>query len=397
MTNEAILREVKEATAVYLDQAGRVSDEELFRHIEDAVLHREGLQLTVDEKRQAMYHIFHAFRGLDILQALVDDAEVTEIMVNDFDEIFVEKTGKVTQHTARFESREQLENLIQKIVGAVNRSVNEKSPIVDARLQDGSRVNVVLPPVALKGPTLTIRKFATRPLTMEDLVHKHSLTQEAADFLLDAVRNKANLFIAGGTGSGKTTFLNALGGAIPPEERIITIEDAAELQIPGIANLVKLEARNANMEGKGEIPIRELIRTSLRMRPDRIIVGEVRGGEALDMLQAMNTGHDGSLSTGHGNSPTDMLSRLETMVLSASALPITAIRRQIASALDLIVYLSRMKDGVRKVTDIQVVEGMRDGEIVLKPLFVLEGERLIRHPTEPRLESDAHRSEEKSA
>ena len=290
-------------------------------------------------------------------------------MVNGEDNIFIEKHGRTYSIESSFESRQKLEDVIQSVVSKVNRVVNEASPIVDARLADGSRVNVVLPPIALNGPILTIRKFPERPISMKDLIEWGSITEEAAEVLERLVRAKYNIFICGGTGSGKTSFLNALSDFIPRDERIVTIEDPAELQIKNIKNIVKLETRNANTEGKGEITIRDLIRTSLRMRPERIIIGEVRGAEALDMLQAMNTGHDGSISTGHGNSTADMLSRLETMVLSGTMMPLEAIRQQIASAFDIMVHLSRFRDRTRKVVEIVEVTDCREGMIGLNPLF----------------------------
>lgn len=315
-------------------------------------------------------------RRLDILQPLLEDPSITEIMINSPTEIFIEQEGHIRQLEMVFESAEKLENVIQSVVAKVNRAVNESTPIVDARLQDGSRVNVVLPPIALKGPTMTIRKFPEQPLTVEKLVSIGSLTEEAAQLLKQLVKARYNIFVSGGTGSGKTTFLNALSNFIPEKERVITIEDSAELQLRRIRNLVTLETRTANTEGKGEITIRDLIKTSLRMRPDRIVVGEVRGAEALDMLQAMNTGHDGSLSTGHANTTRDMLSRLETMVLSAAPFPIEVIRKQMAAALDIIIHLGRLRDGSRKVLEICEVLDCVNGDIQLNPLFVFteEGE-----------------------
>jgi pilus assembly protein CpaF len=300
---------------------------------------------------------------------LIDDPSVTEIMINSHDEIFVERDGRVTQESVKFESDEKLDQIIKRIVGKVNRVVNESSPIVDARLLDGSRVNVVLPPIALRGPTMTIRRFPEKPVTIQDLIKWGSLPKEISDFLEKLVISRHNIFIGGGTGSGKTTFLNVLSNFIPKDERIITIEDSAELQIKNVPNLVSMETRNANTEGKGEITIRDLIKTSLRMRPDRIVVGEVRGPEALDMLQAMNTGHDGSLSTGHANSVTDMLSRLETMVLSGATLPVEVIRKQISSAIDIMIHLGRLRDKSRKVLEITEVLHVKEGEIQLNPLF----------------------------
>ncbi|NJD01904.1 MAG: CpaF family protein, partial [Ruminiclostridium sp.] len=353
-----------------MDMNRDFSDEEIRELIKKAVFRRSREQyIELNEKREIIDAVFNSMRRLDILQPIIDDKEVTEIMVNGPDAVFVEKEGRISGLNVRFESCEKLEDVIQSIVSRTNRTVNESAPIVDARLPDGSRVNIVLRPVALNGPIMTIRKFPSSPLSMEQLVNMESLTREAADVLCSLVKARYNIFICGGTGSGKTTFLNALAGYIPGDERIVTIEDSAELQINNIENLVRLETRNANTEGKGQITIRELIRTSLRMRPERIIVGEVRGAEALDMLQAMNTGHDGSISTGHANSPSDMLSRLETMVLSSAPLPLEAIRRQIASAIDIMIHLSRMRDRSRRVLSISEVAGYMDGQIVLNPLY----------------------------
>ncbi|RTE05392.1 CpaF family protein [Paenibacillus whitsoniae] len=353
-----------------LDFSMTMSDEQLRECIEQHVFEAAAAEgWTSNEIGAVVKRIFDSFRGLDILQPLIDDPTVTEIMVNGHQDIFFERQGRVERYPYTLESAEKLEDLIQMIVAKVNRIVNQASPVVDARLEDGSRVNIVLPPVSLAGATLTIRKFPEKPMEMADLIRFGSLTEQAAELLQILVEAGFNLFIGGGTGSGKTTFLNALSAFIPPHERIITIEDSAELQICTIPNLVRLETRNANTEGRGEITMRELIRSSLRMRPNRIIVGEVRGAEALDMLSAMNTGHDGSLSTGHGNSSKDMLSRLETMVLSAAPLPIEVIRKQIASALDILVHISRMRDRTRKITEIHQVIGMKDGEVELQPLF----------------------------
>lgn len=353
-----------------LDVTSSMQDDQLMDYIESRVLEEQRLAgLTAAEKRRWVRRLYDSFRGLDVLQPLVDDLTVTEIMINGHEDIFVEQDGQVRRLPVHFESRERLEDIIQTIVSGVNRVVNESSPIVDARLKNGSRVNIVLPPIALKGPTMTIRKFPERPMTMEDLVEKGSLDMDTANWLQTLVRSKYNIFISGGTGSGKTTFLNALSQYIPGDERVITIEDSAELQIVTVPNLVSLETRNANTEGKGEITVRDLIRSSLRMRPNRIIVGEVRGREALDMLQAMNTGHDGSLSTGHANSTADMISRLETMVLSGADLPLGVVRQQIASAIDIFIHLSRLRDRSRRVTEISEVVGMKNGEVVLNPLY----------------------------
>ena len=291
------LAELRDTVRAKMAWDANLSDEELYRLIEDELMRSRFMRrLTAEQFAATVRRLFHAFRGLDALQPLLDDPEITEIMINDYREIFIEKKGKIVPVPIGFESRERLEDLIQALVGRVNRMVNETSPIVDARLPDGSRLHVVLPPVALKGPTVTIRRFPAKPLDMEDLVAAGAITREAAEFLGKLVRARYNIFISGGTGTGKTTFLNALAGSIPPGERVITIEDAAELQLRSVPNLVSLETRDANSEGKGRIGMRELIRASLRMRPDRIIVGEVRGAEALDMLQAMNTGHEGRVS-----------------------------------------------------------------------------------------------------
>ncbi len=346
-----------------------VEDSELCDMIDMAILEAgEGAYMPLKERLQLRKELFDSFRRLDILQELVDDPSITEIMVNGTDHIFVERQGRVEELEKHFDSVGQLEDLIQQIVSRVNRTVNLASPIADARLEDGSRVHVVLAPVALNGPILTIRKFP-EPITMERLIELKSISIEAADFLKKAVENGLNIFISGGTGSGKTTILNAMSGFIPQEERVITIEDSAELQIRHVTNLVSLETRVENRDGSREISMRDLIRASLRMRPDRIIVGEVRGGEALEMLQAMNTGHDGSLSTGHANSAKDMLSRLETMVLMAAELPLAAVRSQIGSAIDLMVHVGRMRDKSRKVLEIAEVMGYENGEIRLSPLY----------------------------
>ena len=312
---------------------------------------------------------FNDMRQLGALQPLLDDPSITEVMINGKDNIFIERNGKVTRANIQFASEEDLRKIINDIVSSVNREVNESKPIVDARLSDGSRVNVVLPPISLVGPVVTIRKFPEKPMDFDDLIRFGSITPQVAEFLIDLVKAKYNIFISGGTGSGKTSFLNALSGHIPGHERVITIEDSAELQIQGVENLIGLETRNANVEGKGAVPMRDLIKSSLRMRPERIVVGEVRGAEALDMLQAMNTGHDGSLSTGHANSTADMLSRLETMVLQAAPLPLEAIRQQIGSALDIIVHLTRLRDFSRRTFEISEVLGCENGQVKLNTLY----------------------------
>lgn len=373
----AYIVQIQKIVSGRLDLTRNVPDDEIRAMIDTVVLEKAREHyLSIDERAEIKKGVFNSMRGLDGLQPLVDDPSVTEIMINGPDDVFIEQNGRLFRKNISFGSSEKLENVIQNIVSRVNRTVNESTPIVDARLQDGSRVNVVLPPIALNGPTVTIRKFPENPFTMKQLVEKGSITEEVAELLQRMVKSKYNIFISGGTGSGKTTFLNALSNFIPHDERIITIEDSAELQIGGIENLVRLETRNANMEGKGAITIRDLIKSSLRMRPERIVVGEVRGPEALDMLQAMNTGHDGSLSTGHANSTRDILSRLETMVLTGGDIPLEAIRQQIASAVDIIIQLARLRDHTRRTVEITEVAEYKQGEILLNPLyqFVERGE-----------------------
>lgn len=366
---------LKEKLLESIDYSRENSDEEI-RELIDEMLVREGREkpLSLSERSRLRRELFHAVRKLDVLQELVDDPQITEIMINGPNKIFIEQNGRLMESELHFDSEEKLQSVIQQIVSDCNRTVNEASPIVDARLANGARVNVVLNPVALNGPIVTIRRFPDKPITMEDLVSFGSITEEACEWLSRLVRAKYNIFISGGTGSGKTTFLNALSNYIPGEERIITIEDSAELQIRNIRNLVRMETRNANVEGCREITIRDLIKTSLRMRPDRIIVGEVRGGEAFDMMQCLNTGHDGSMSTGHANSSRDMLSRLENMILMGIEIPLEAIRQQIASGIDIIVHLGRLRDKTRKVLEIVEVRGFEKGEIVLGPLYRFEEE-----------------------
>ena len=353
-----------------IDFSRSVEDEEVLGLIDEEIIRakREG-ELSLDEMKQMRMELFNAIRRLDVLQELIEDSTVTEIMINGPDHIFIERAGKIQRTDRTFVSKEKLEDVVQQIVSACNRVVNESTPIVDARLANGDRVNVVLPPVALNGPIVTIRRFPEKPIRMEDLLGFGSIPENIAAFLSCIVRAGYNIFISGGTGSGKTTFLNALSEYIPAEERVITIEDNAELQIRHIENLVRLEARNANVEGCRPISIRDRIRSALRMRPDRVIVGEVRGSEAIDMVQAMNTGHDGSLSTGHANSAQDMLARLETMILMGMDLPLPAIRGQLASAIDVIIHLGRLRDRTRKLLEICEVTGMEDGRIVTAPLF----------------------------
>jgi Flp pilus assembly protein, ATPase CpaF len=356
-------------------QLNHLSDEELEGKIAELLKIQIGSEYCPIEKQLSItQQVFSSIRGFGLLDTIINDDAITEVMINGAENVFIEKNGKLQRLDKKFESQRRLEDVIQRIVGLSGREVNTANPIVDTRLPDGSRVNVVLPPVSLCGPVLTIRKFSKEPMTIEKLIKYGSITKEIADKLELLVKAKYNIFISGGTGSGKTTFLNALSDFIPKDERVITIEDSAELQIKGINNLVSLETRNANSAETGEIAIRDLIKSSLRMRPERIVVGEVRGGEALDMLQAMNTGHDGSLSTGHANTTEDMLSRLETMVLQGAAgLPLDAIRQQIASAIDIIIHLSRLRDHSRKTMAITEVSGhLENGKIKLNPLYIFE-------------------------
>ncbi|MBQ8802276.1 MAG: CpaF family protein [Tyzzerella sp.] len=352
----------------------KMSDEELEEKVEEIVQRKlSGIYCSIEQRVSIIQQVYSSIRGFGLLDSIISDDTITEVMINGPENVFIEQNGRLFKLDKQFESQRRLEDVIQRIVGLAGREVNQANPICDTRLPDGSRVNVVLPPIALCGPTLTIRKFSKTPMTIERLIAYGSITQEIADKLELLVKAKYNIFVCGGTGSGKTTFLNALSNYIPRDERVITIEDSAELQIIGVDNLVSLETRNANASGAGQITIRDLIKSSLRMRPERIVVGEVRGGEALDMLQAMNTGHDGSLSTGHANSTQDMLSRLETMVLQgADGLPLEAIRQQIASAVDIIIHLSRLRDKSRKTMEITEVLGYEDGKIILNPLYVFE-------------------------
>lgn len=349
----------------------KTSDEDVLELIESYILHDERMIMQpYIAKRTAIEAVFNATRmELDILQPLAENDQISEIMVNGIDHVFIEKNGKLEKTGIKFESHEQLEEIIRRIAGKVHREINELNPILDARLDDGSRVNAIYKNIAINGPILTIRKFPKSRITMEDLINNHTISCEAAEFLKILVNGGYNIFISGGTSSGKTTFLNVLSNYIPKDERVIVIEDSAELQITAIENIVRMETKNANIQGKGEITIRQMIKTSLRMRPDRIIVGEVRGGEVLDMIQAMNTGHDGSLSTGHANSPAGMLNRLETMFLTAADFPMEAVRSQLASAIDIIVHLGKLKDKSRRVLEISEVEAFRDGQIILNPLF----------------------------
>lgn len=368
-TEERLFGEIREQVMADLGSGAFTSDNEAAEAIDRAIKDRAyGLRLTLTERLRLKKRIFDSMKKLDVLQELLEDRHVTEIMINSHEEIFMERDGRMERWAGSFESREKLEDMIQQIVSRINRRVNTSVPIADARLPDGSRVHIVLPPVALKGPTITIRKFP-EVIEMDKMIRYGTVTHEAAAFLKKLVAAGYNIFISGGTGSGKSTFLNALTQYIPPDERIITIEDSAELKIRHIPNLVSLETRDANFEGEGEISMAMLIRAALRMRPDRIIVGEIRGAEALDMLTAMNTGHDGSLSTGHANSTEDMLTRLESMVLMAAELPLKAIRDQISAGIDIMVHLSRMPDKSRKVMEISEVEGLADERIRLNKIF----------------------------
>ena len=370
---QKIVAEVKRYVTENLPLS-KMEDAELEEKIEEIVAQKlSGVYCSIEQRVNIVQQVYSSIRGFGLLDSIINDDTITEVMINGPENVFIEQNGRLFKLDKQFESQRRLEDIIQRIVGLAGREVNQANPICDTRLPDGSRVNVVLPPIALCGPTLTIRKFSKTPMTIEKLIQYGSITQEIAEKLQLLVKAKYNIFSSGGTGSGKTTFLNALSNYIPKDERDITIEDSAELQITGVENLVSLETRNANASGAGQITIRDLIKSSLRMRPERIVVGEVRGGEALDMLQAMNTGHDGSLSTGHANSTQDMLSRLETMVLQGAAgLPLEAIRQQIASAVDIIIHLSRLRDKSRKTMEICEVVGYENGEIILNPLYVFE-------------------------
>lgn len=366
---------IKSKVLQALDFSKDISDEEMLELIDRELFgSTRGLAISMESRKNLRLQIFHSIRKLDVLQELVDDPEVTEIMINGVDNIFTERNGRIIKQKLGFESKEKLEDIVQQIVASCNRVVNESSPIVDARLADGSRVNIVLSPVALNGPIITIRRFPENPMTMEKLIEFGALTPYIRDYLALLVKAGYNIFISGGTGSGKTTFLNALSNYIPKDLRVITIEDNAELQIREVPNLVRLEARNANVEGCKEITIRDLIKSSLRMRPDWIIVGEVRGSECVDMLQAMNTGHM-AMSTGHANSAADMLSRIETMVLMGMDIPLSAIRGQIASGIDIVVHLGRLRDRSRKVLEICELSKEPDpvtGKIKTNTIFKFE-------------------------
>lgn len=353
-----------------IDLSYDVTDEEILKLIKEKIMEKsKSFPISLSQRQTIENHVFNSLRKLDVLEDLLADEEITEIMINGPDNIFIEKNGQVVHSDEKFSSEEKLNDIIQSIVAQSNKIVNESNPIVDTRLPDGSRVNIVLKPAAVDHSILSIRKFPKEQMTMERLKNFGSIDQEQIEFLKKLVESGYNILVSGGTGSGKTSFLNALGEFIPKDERVITIEDSAELQLKNVENLVRLEARNANLEGKNEISIRDLLKSSLRMRPDRIVVGECRGAEALEMLQAFNTGHDGSLSTGHSNSCKDMLSRLETMVLMGAEIPLPAIRQQIASGIDIIVQLGRLRDKSRKLLEISEVEGIEAGEIKLNPLY----------------------------
>lgn len=365
-----LMEELQQEVLEAMDHTREVSDEEVRELIDQLLLERAKRQyLSLSMRCELRRELFNSLRRLGLLQELIDDEKVTEIMVNGMDGIFLEKQGALTKWDRSFSSKTKIEDMIQQMVSGTNRRVNEASPIVDTRLKNGARVNVVMAPIAINGPAVTIRRFPSKPISMEDLIGFGTLTRECASFLQMLVVAGYNIFISGGTGSGKTTFLNVLSDYIPKEERVITIEDSAELQLQNLPNLVRLEARMADAEGEHEITIRQLIKASLRMRPNRIVVGEVRGSEAIDMLQAFNTGHDGSLSTGHANSPRDMLARLEMMVLMGMEIPLQAVRRQLASGIDIIVHLGRVRDKSRKVLEIDEIVGCQE-DIVLNTLYV---------------------------
>ena len=370
------IEEIRNQVIEMIDMTRDPDEEELHEIIDQRIEENYNIhQLSINERYKIHRDIYNSIRGLGVVEELLEDESITEIMINGSKNIFIERDGEIKQIDHCYPSPSRLNDVIQQIVGKTNKRVNQANPIVDTRLEDGSRVNVVLPPVSLSGAVVTIRKFPVEAIDMEKLIRWKSITREAADFLKILVRAGYNIFVSGGTGSGKTTFLNALSNYIESDERVITIEDSAGLQLKNIKNLISLETRSSTDEGTSEISIRDLIKTSLRMRPDRIIVGEVRGPEALDMLQAMNTGHDGSMSTGHANSPKDMLARLETMVLMGIEMPLLAIRSQISSGIDILIHLGRMKDKSRKVLEIDEVVGIEDGEIVLRKLFELKNNK----------------------
>ena len=370
---------IREQVLNSIDMTRDPEDDELHNIIDSIILSESDYKyITIEDRVKLHSQIFNSIKGLGLIEELLKDSDITEIMVNGTQNIYVEKTGCLEQYPDAITSANRLNDIIQQIVAKTNRRVNETNPIVDTRLSDGSRVNIVLPPIAIDGAVLTIRKFAKEQMTMEKLIQLKSISVEAAELLEQLVISGYNIFVSGGTGSGKTTFLNVLSNFIPKDQRVVTIEDSAELQLKGVKNLVRLEARQANSQGENEITIRDLIKTSLRMRPDRIIVGEVRGGESLDMLQAMNTGHDGSMSTGHANSPKDMIARLETMVLMGMNIPLQAVRAQIASGIDIMVHLARMSDKSRKVVEINEIEKYENNQIVLNKIFEYKNNKLTK-------------------
>lgn len=380
---KSLFEEAKKKICAYvvdeMDFTREMSEEEIYRAIDNAMLKvKERSSLSMSEVLVLRNECYNSLKKYDVIQEFLEDEDVTEIMINGTDDIFIEKSGQLIKTNKVFESKDKLEDVIQQMVAGCNRTVNEASPIADARLSSGERVNIVLSPIAINGPIVTIRRFPKNPITMERLIEIGSISGEAAEFLQKLVEAKYNIFISGGTGTGKTTFLNALSQYIPSSERIITIEDSAELQLLDAKNLVRLETRNKNSEGCEAIGIRELIKSALRMRPDRVVVGEVRGAEAVDMLQAMNTGHDGSLSTGHGNSAKDMLARLETMVIMGMDIPLAAIRSQIESGIDVFVHLGRLRDKRRVVLEISETAGIKDGEIVLHKLYEWKKDGMIK-------------------
>ncbi len=372
---ELMRNRIRESVIEVLPPGEQLEDDALYEVIDEQI-ERMTLEryIRLDEKRLIRHEVFNSLRRMDVLQDILDDEDVTEIMVNGPDHIFIEKDGRMKETGLRFEGQARLEDITQQIASSGNRIVNESHPILDARLADGSRVNIVVPPVAIEGPVITIRKFPKEAMTMQKLIEIGAVTDEVSGFLKKLVEARYNIFISGGTGAGKTTFLNILSNFIPQTERVITIEDSAELQIQNVDNLVRLEARNANVEGKNEVTIRDLVKSALRMRPDRIIVGEIRDAAAIDLLTAMNTGHDGSLSTGHANSPADMLNRMETLVLMGLDIPLAAIRQQIASGIDILVHLGRLRDKSRKVLQVDEVGEVIDGKIELYPLYEYEEE-----------------------
>ncbi len=370
---EELVLLLKEKVLEHIDISDEISNERLYEAIDFVMRQSTDFEyISIIDRIECRNRIFNSIKKLDILEELLQDNAITEIMINGYKDIFVEKNGSVSHWNKSFVSNEKLDDIVQQIAAKSNRIVNEATPILDTRLSDGSRVNIVLPPIAIDGPAITIRKFYEKPLTMDKLIEFGSITKDAAEFLEKLVKARYNIFISGSTSSGKTTFLNVLSNYIDEDERVITIEDSAELQIHNVRNLIRLEARNSNTEGKNEIKIRALIKSALRMRPDRVIIGEVRGEECIDLLQAMNTGHDGSLSTGHSNSSKDMLSRLETMVLMGMDMPLEAIRGQIASSIDIIVHLARFKDKKRRIMEIVEIDEYKNGEIILNPLYIFD-------------------------